>query len=135
MVQEFAGEWVDPVAENMDEYLKECGINFILRKLAKTIKDKCIFVIERDKVTCTSESFFKTYTLSWVLNEKTLITSLDGRKYYSTFTYEDGKMIERQSHYKEGDKLSTIIRYVKEGKFFVESECNGVKATICYRKA
>uniref|UniRef100_A0A0N5CHP9 Lipocalin-like domain-containing protein n=1 Tax=Strongyloides papillosus TaxID=174720 RepID=A0A0N5CHP9_STREA len=118
----------------MDEYLKEYGINFILRKLTKRIKDKCIFVIEGDKVTCTSESIFKTYTLSWVLNKKTLITSLDGRKYYSTFNYEDGKMFERQSPYNEGDKLSTIIRYVKDGKFVVESECNGVKATICYRR-
>uniref|UniRef100_A0A0K0FV60 FABP domain-containing protein n=1 Tax=Strongyloides venezuelensis TaxID=75913 RepID=A0A0K0FV60_STRVS len=135
MVQEFAGEWVDPVTENMDEYFKETGLGFVLRKLAKTIKDKCIFVIEGDKVTLITESTFKNHTLSWVLNEKTLITTIDGRQHYSIFTYEDGRMIEKQSHYKEGDKLSTIIRYIEDGKLVVELECNGVKAIRRYRRA
>ncbi|CEF69472.1 Cytosolic fatty-acid binding domain and Calycin-like domain and Calycin domain-containing protein [Strongyloides ratti] len=135
MVEEFAGEWIDSVFENMDEYLKEVGIGFLIRKLAKTIKDKCIMKIEGDKVTLITESTFKNHTISWVMNEKTLINTIDGRKHYSIFTYENGKMIENQFPYNKGDKISTITRHIENGKLVITMECNGVKAIATYTRA
>uniref|UniRef100_A0A0K0DXV4 Lipocalin/cytosolic fatty-acid binding domain-containing protein n=1 Tax=Strongyloides stercoralis TaxID=6248 RepID=A0A0K0DXV4_STRER len=135
MVEEFAGEWINPISENMDEYLKECGIGFALRQLAKTIKDKNIIVIEGDKCSFISKSTFKNHTISIILNEKTLITTIDGRKHYSIFIYDDGKLIEQQFPYNEGDKISTITRYIENGKLIVIMECNKVKAKRIYTRA
>uniref|UniRef100_A0A0N4Z5D1 FABP domain-containing protein n=1 Tax=Parastrongyloides trichosuri TaxID=131310 RepID=A0A0N4Z5D1_PARTI len=135
MVEQFSGTWVDPVTENMDEYLKEIGIGFVLRKLAKTIKDKAIITIEGNKFTLISESTFKNHTYVFTFDEKVLVNTIDGRQHYSILTYKDGEITEEQFPYKNDIKLSTIKRRIEGGKLVVTMECNGVQAKCVYTRS
>uniref|UniRef100_A0A0N5C5U6 FABP domain-containing protein n=1 Tax=Strongyloides papillosus TaxID=174720 RepID=A0A0N5C5U6_STREA len=134
MVEEFNGRWIEPVFENFDAYLKECGVNFLLRKLAQKIRDTILIEIDGDKFVHTSFNSFKDHTLKWTLGEETLIETIDGRKVYSTFTYENNLLIERQRPFNDGDKISYITREIKDNKLIVTFNCNGVKATHTYKK-
>uniref|UniRef100_A0A0K0DXV3 FABP domain-containing protein n=1 Tax=Strongyloides stercoralis TaxID=6248 RepID=A0A0K0DXV3_STRER len=134
MVEEFNGQWIEPTFENFDEYLKECGVNFLLRKLAQKVRDTLVIEVHGDKFTYTSLNSFKNHTLTWTLGEETLIETIDGRKVYSTFTFEDGLLIERQRPVKKDDKISLITREIKNNKLIVNFDCNGVKATHIYTK-
>uniref|UniRef100_A0A0N4Z5D0 Lipocln_cytosolic_FA-bd_dom domain-containing protein n=1 Tax=Parastrongyloides trichosuri TaxID=131310 RepID=A0A0N4Z5D0_PARTI len=134
MVEEFNGTWGDAVFENFDEYLKECGVNFLLRKLAQKIRDTIVIEVIDNKFSNTSLNSFKNHTLKWTLGEETFIETIDGRKVYSTFTYEDGILYERQRPFKEGDKTSLITRQIKDNNLIVTFNCNGVIATHTYTK-
>ncbi|CEF69470.1 Cytosolic fatty-acid binding domain and Calycin-like domain and Calycin domain-containing protein [Strongyloides ratti] len=111
MAEIFAGVWGNPTFVNFDAYLKEAGVNFVLRQLAKTV---------RDKTTIT------------VNDVEEIQETIDGRKFLTMFTLKDGKLIETQKSIKSGLKESIITRYVEDNKLIVEFECNGVKAVNTY---
>ncbi|CEF69471.1 Cytosolic fatty-acid binding domain and Calycin-like domain and Calycin domain-containing protein [Strongyloides ratti] len=134
MVEEFNGRWIEPIFDNFDEYLKECGISFLLRKLAQKIRDILVIEVVGNKFTHLSLNSFKNHTITWTLGEETLVETIDGRKVYSTFTFENGILIERQRPVKEGDKISLITREIKDNKLIVTFNCNGVIATHIYKK-
>uniref|UniRef100_A0AAF5DFP6 Lipocln_cytosolic_FA-bd_dom domain-containing protein n=1 Tax=Strongyloides stercoralis TaxID=6248 RepID=A0AAF5DFP6_STRER len=111
MGEVFVGVWGNPTFENFDAYLKEVGVNFLLRQLAKTV---------RDKVTIN------------INDVEEIQETIDGRKFLTTFILKDGKLIEIQKPIKSGSKRSTITRYIEDNKMIVEFECNGVKAINTY---
>uniref|UniRef100_A0A0N5C5U5 Lipocln_cytosolic_FA-bd_dom domain-containing protein n=1 Tax=Strongyloides papillosus TaxID=174720 RepID=A0A0N5C5U5_STREA len=132
MAEIFVGEWGNPKFENFDAYLKEAGVNFVLRQLAKTVRDKTTITVDGNKMTLLSESTFKNFTTKFTLDVEEILETIDGRKFLTTFTIVDGKLVEYQKPIKPGSKGSTITRYVDGDKLIVEFECNGVKAINTY---
>uniref|UniRef100_A0A0K0DXV2 Lipocln_cytosolic_FA-bd_dom domain-containing protein n=1 Tax=Strongyloides stercoralis TaxID=6248 RepID=A0A0K0DXV2_STRER len=132
MGEVFVGVWGNPTFENFDAYLKEVGVNFLLRQLAKTVRDKVTININGDKMTILSESTFKNFAINFTLNVEEIQETIDGRKFLTTFILKDGKLIEIQKPIKSGSKRSTITRYIEDNKMIVEFECNGVKAINTY---
>lgn len=55
--------------------------------------------------------------------------------FQSTFTLEDGKLIQTQKKIKDGDHDSHFVRYVDGDKLIMEMECEGVKAKRVYLRA
>uniref|UniRef100_A0AC35U718 FABP domain-containing protein n=1 Tax=Rhabditophanes sp. KR3021 TaxID=114890 RepID=A0AC35U718_9BILA len=136
MLEQYIGTWVDPEITNFQKYLVASGVGFFVRKIALTIKDTCIMKVEGNKLSITSESVFKNHTVEWTLNEECQIETTDGRHFWSTLTFEDGQLVERQRPIKEEDasKCSIIKRRVEGNKFIVECDCFGVVATFVYIK-
>ncbi|KAK3596538.1 hypothetical protein CHS0354_013222 [Potamilus streckersoni] len=48
--QQLAGVWVLQTNENLDEYLKEIGVGFVLRKLAAAASSTMTITIEGEKI-------------------------------------------------------------------------------------
>uniref|UniRef100_A0A0N4Z5C9 Lipocln_cytosolic_FA-bd_dom domain-containing protein n=1 Tax=Parastrongyloides trichosuri TaxID=131310 RepID=A0A0N4Z5C9_PARTI len=134
MAEAFVGVWGNAIVENFDAYLKEVGVGFFLRTLAKTVRDRTTITVNGDKVTLLSESTFKNFSVTWTLNKEEIQETLDGRKFLTTVTVKDGKLIEVQKPIKEGSKGSVITRYIKDDKLIVELDCNGVVAKHTYTR-
>uniref|UniRef100_A0AC35TLB1 Lipocln_cytosolic_FA-bd_dom domain-containing protein n=1 Tax=Rhabditophanes sp. KR3021 TaxID=114890 RepID=A0AC35TLB1_9BILA len=134
-MEAFEGSWVNPEIVNFEEYMKACGVSYVVRKLAANMKDKAIFVLyDAKRGKFTSESTFKNQSNEFILDEECVIETADGRKFYATFTFENGVLVERQRPFKDGGIPSTVWREVKGNKLIITLEAAGVKAIRTYTK-
>ncbi|CAJ0932761.1 unnamed protein product, partial [Mesorhabditis belari] len=134
LAKEFAGSWNFVSGENFEEYMKECGVGLITRKLAANLKPVLEFVIEDGKWTMTSTSTFKTHVVKFEIGAEFNDKTADGRDVKSTFFVEGDKLIQQEIGLK-GGKDSRFERYIEDGKLKIVCECNGVKSTRIYERA
>uniref|UniRef100_A0A0N4Z5X9 Lipocln_cytosolic_FA-bd_dom domain-containing protein n=1 Tax=Parastrongyloides trichosuri TaxID=131310 RepID=A0A0N4Z5X9_PARTI len=134
-LSDLAGVWNLQDSINFDEYLKQCGIGYLTRKLAATIKPVLTITVDGDNVSINSCSTFKNHTTSFKLNQEFEENSIDGRVFKTIFTWANEKLIQKQTAIKPEDKASVMERYVKDGKLFIDMDCEGVKAQRIYTKA
>lgn len=76
------GEWKFVTSDNMDAVLEKLGVNFLLRKMAKTMKPdlKIEYNKNDNKWTTTLISTFKTIISSFELDKEFEEDTPDGRK-------------------------------------------------------
>uniref|UniRef100_A0AC35U852 Lipocln_cytosolic_FA-bd_dom domain-containing protein n=1 Tax=Rhabditophanes sp. KR3021 TaxID=114890 RepID=A0AC35U852_9BILA len=133
-MEAFEGSWVNPEIVNFGEYMKACGVNYVIRKLAGNMKDKAIFILhDAKRGKFLSESTFKNQSNDFILDQECIIETGDGKKFYSMFTIEEGVLVERQRAVKDGVP-STVWREVKGNKLIITFEAAGVRATRTYTK-
>ena len=111
-METICGTWKLTNSENFDEYMKEIGVNFVMRKAAGTMKPHVKFEINGDEWTFTTTSTLKTHTIKYKLNTEFEEETLDGRKCRTTFTFENNQLIQTQKDYTTGTVLSTLIREI-----------------------
>uniref|UniRef100_A0A1I7YPJ2 FABP domain-containing protein n=1 Tax=Steinernema glaseri TaxID=37863 RepID=A0A1I7YPJ2_9BILA len=94
------------------------------------------FKVDGDKWTMTSTSTFKVIVTEFVLGQAFDETTADGRQMKSTFTFENGKLIQIQKKVKSSDRDSRIERFIDaDGKLVILMESDGVVAKRVYEKA
>jgi len=71
-------------------------VNFILRKLVKNLKPNQEIIVEDTKITMGFKSPVKSMMLEYKLNEEVVVDT-DNGKFNATLTFEDGKLIVRQT--------------------------------------
>uniref|UniRef100_A0A0N4Z5C8 FABP domain-containing protein n=1 Tax=Parastrongyloides trichosuri TaxID=131310 RepID=A0A0N4Z5C8_PARTI len=135
MAEQLAGVWNVHESNNFDAYLKAAGISFVTRKLASTVKPVVTITVNGNHITINSASTFKNHTTEFDLGVPYTEETIDGRKFNTTFTWEDDKLVQRQVVINDGDKPSVITRYIKDGQLYIDMECEGVTATRIYSKA
>lgn len=147
----FCGKWHLEECSNFDAFLKECGINAILRKVAGALTPT--EVIERD--ACQSEkvvwvirteTIVKKVSAKFVLGEAFKEKTIDDRHVDSIITVEPVKdeedndetevsaLVNRQKD-KEG-RLITIIRTIsaRDSRMKVKMSVNDVQARATFKK-
>ena len=134
MSAEFVGKWAFESSDNFDEYLKQVGVGLITRKVAANLKPSLEFKVSGDHWTITSTSTFKTFDIDFDLNKEFEETTADGRTLKSTFTFENGKLVQQQKKINPKDKDSVIERYIENGKLVITMDSEGVKAKRVYTK-
>uniref|UniRef100_A0A0K0FV63 Lipocln_cytosolic_FA-bd_dom domain-containing protein n=1 Tax=Strongyloides venezuelensis TaxID=75913 RepID=A0A0K0FV63_STRVS len=135
MAEALAGKWNVAESTNFDEYLKASGVGFMTRKVAGTVKPVLTITVNGNHITINSASTFKNHTTEFDLGVPYKEETIDGRHFNTTFTWEDGKLVQRQEAIDKGDKPSVITRYIKDGKLYIDMVCEGVTATRVYTKA
>ncbi|CAJ0934453.1 unnamed protein product, partial [Mesorhabditis belari] len=133
-LEAFTGKWIQSRAENFEEYLKEVGVGLMMRKAAANIKVTLTITVEGNKITMKQESTFKNQEHIFVIGEEKEEETADGRKFRSTITLVDGKLVQKQTPIKAGDKASTITRWVQGNELHVQMESGNVKALRVYTK-
>ncbi|CAD5208470.1 unnamed protein product [Bursaphelenchus xylophilus] len=132
------GEWKLESSENFDEYLKEIGISYLLRKAGSATKPNLEMSYDGETFHVKVTSTFKNGEWHFKLGEKTKQKTIDGRDFYVVAELtEDGKIIEHQSNV-EGDKSvpSLITRWVDEnGKLIAICKANNVEGKRVYVRA
>ncbi|KAL3101808.1 hypothetical protein niasHS_003217 [Heterodera schachtii] len=138
MSDKFVGKWNLASSENFDEFMKEVGVSFLTRKAAGCVKPMLEFVVSNAGAhwRMTSTSTFTTWNCEFDLDKEFEQKTADGRTVKSIFTFENDKLIEKQTKIKADEKDSRYERYIDEsGKLIIAMECGSVKAKRVYTKA
>ncbi|CAJ0594047.1 unnamed protein product [Cylicocyclus nassatus] len=125
------GKWVLDKSENFDEYMKEVGVGLITRTAAAHLKVNLDYKKEGNKYILNQMSTFKNSTLEFVLGEEFEETTPDGRKFKTKVDLVDGKLVQKQTPIKSGDKPSTITRWVEGDRLYTTLESGNV---VCHRE-
>ncbi|KAI3422142.1 hypothetical protein GPALN_012675 [Globodera pallida] len=135
MAEKFVGKWNLESSENFDDYMKQAGVGFVTRKAAGALKPVLDLEVNGDHWKMTSTSTFTTWNCEFDLGKEAEVKTADGRAVKSLFTFDDGKLIEKQTKTKPDEKDSYFERYIDEnGKLVITMDCEGVKAKRVYVK-
>ncbi|XP_022064016.1 fatty acid binding protein 4b [Acanthochromis polyacanthus] len=133
MVEQFTGTWTLDASDNFDEYMKEIGVSFATRQMGNLAKPNLMISVGDDGfISMKSESTFKTTEIKFKLNEEFDETTADGRNTKTTITFENGKLVQKQSW---DGKTTTLEREIKDGKLTAKCVMGDVVAVRTYVKA
>ncbi|CAF0834236.1 unnamed protein product [Adineta steineri] len=134
-IEALKGTWNYVSNENFDAFLKEMGINKVLRTLAKTVKPRVVIAEKDGKWSFRSETTLKTTAIEFIPGVEFTDVSHDGEPYTSTVRFENGKWTQTIHYSKSGKQLS-VQRWVdNQDQLQVTMECGNVKATELYKRA
>uniref|UniRef100_A0A3P9KVZ7 Cellular retinoic acid-binding protein 1 n=1 Tax=Oryzias latipes TaxID=8090 RepID=A0A3P9KVZ7_ORYLA len=120
MVEQFAGTWTLASSENFDEYMKAVGMGFATRQMGNITKPNLVIQVGADGlISMKAESTFKTTEIKFRLGEEFDETTVDGRNVKSTFTLDNGKLVQKQNW---DGKTSTLEREIQDGKLIAVSK-------------
>uniref|UniRef100_A0A3P9IG40 Cellular retinoic acid-binding protein 1 n=1 Tax=Oryzias latipes TaxID=8090 RepID=A0A3P9IG40_ORYLA len=133
MVEQFAGTWTLASSENFDEYMKAVGMGFATRQMGNITKPNLVIQVGADGlISMKAESTFKTTEIKFRLGEEFDETTVDGRNVKSTFTLDNGKLVQKQNW---DGKTSTLEREIQDGKLIAKCIMDDVVAVRTYEKA
>ncbi|XP_010865729.1 fatty acid-binding protein, adipocyte [Esox lucius] len=131
MVEAFIGNWKMTSSENFDEYMKAVGVGFATRQMGNMAKPNLLFCIEDGVISMKSQSTFKTTETKFKLNEEFDETTADDRKTKTVVTFENGKLIQKQTW---DGKTTTLERELKDGKLIATCTMDDVVSVRTYEK-
>ncbi|KAG5681925.1 hypothetical protein PVAND_011328 [Polypedilum vanderplanki] len=112
-------------SENFDEFLKELGVNYLIRKMANSTTSTVELVkLDDETYSFNTTSTFRSQELKFKLNEEFTEKRMDGAEVKSTITFEGNKMIQRQ----KGDKEIVLERVFTQDELILTCTVNNVVA-------
>ncbi|KAM9806314.1 fatty acid binding protein 4b [Syngnathus acus] len=132
MVEQFVGTWKLTASENFDEYMKAIGVGFATRQMGNMAKPNLVISVDdAGLITLRSESTFKTKEIKFKLNEEFDENTADDRNTKTIFTFENGKLVQKQTW---DGKSTTMEREIQEGKLEAKCIMGDVVALRTYEK-
>lgn len=103
-------------SENFDEFLKELGVNFMIRKVASTASSTVELVDEGNNTySFNTISSFRTQSIKFQPGVEFIESRMDGEKVPCVITFEGNKMI----HVQKGPKTITMVRTFTDDELFL----------------
>merc|ERR1712062_496482 len=135
-MEAFKGKYERISVENLDEFLKEMGVSFMLRKAAIASSPVVEISVSFDGVwSITTSTTVRTHRVTFKLGEEFEERTVDGRSVSVLVTMEDGKIISQQTAHKSGDKSTRTTRELDEaGNLVYTLTIRGVKDLVCVQK-
>nr|ADD24124.1 Fatty acid-binding protein [Lepeophtheirus salmonis] len=139
---EFLGSWQwSSNSESFDDYLKEIGINIVLRKLSRLANPTVTFLKVNDTWTMRTDTVVKSISVDFNLMKEFKEQTVDGRTLNSTFSIEQvvtqdskTKVILCQKQIDSNGLISIIDRWIEEDLMHVEIKCNNIQASAVFKK-
>jgi len=115
MADKYLGKYDRVSADKYDEFLKELGVNMLLRKAATASSPVFEVTYDTDSETWSfkTSTMLKSMELKFKLNEEFDEKSPDGRDVKAKVTKEGDSFISIQNAVKEGEKSTKIVREFK----------------------
>ncbi|KAK0137049.1 Fatty acid-binding protein, brain [Merluccius polli] len=107
------------------------GVGFATRQVGNRTKPNLVVTAEDGVFCLKSQSTFKTTEIKFKLNEPFDETTADDRKTTTVVTFENGKLVQKQSW--EG-KETAIEREIEDGKLVAKCKMGDVVAVRTYVK-
>ncbi|OQR67236.1 fatty acid-binding protein5 isoform 1 [Tropilaelaps mercedesae] len=135
MAAAFVGSWKLTESENFDDFLKELGVNFVLRKFAQTATPTVNISNEGDQWKIETVTTLKSSLIEFKMGEEFVEKRLDGNEVRSVMNMEGHKMVQKQFA-NESKKLKevTITRWVDGNQLIVEAAISSITSTRKYDK-
>ncbi|XP_053289359.1 fatty acid binding protein 4b [Pleuronectes platessa] len=131
MVDQFVGTWTLSTSENFDDYMKAIGVGFATRQMGNMVKPNLVISVEAGVVSMKSESTFKNTEIKFKLDEEFDETTADGRQTKTTFSFDNGKLVQKQTW---DGKTTTLEREIQDGKLAAKCIMEDVVALRTYEK-
>ncbi|XP_022665322.1 fatty acid-binding protein homolog 5-like isoform X1 [Varroa jacobsoni] len=133
MAAAFVGSWKLTESEKFDDFLKELGVNMVLRKFAQAATPTVNISNEGDKWKIETITTMKTSLIEFKMGEEFLEKRLDGNEVRSVMTMDGNKMIQKQFA-DEAKKLKevTITRWIDGNRLLVEAAVSDIVSTRKY---
>ncbi|AWO96676.1 putative protein FAM8A1-like [Scophthalmus maximus] len=114
MVEQFVGTWTLSASENFDDYMKAIGVGFATRQMGNVVKPNLVISLDdAGVISMKSESTFKNTEIKFKINEEFDENTADGRQTKTTITFENGKLVQKQTW---DGKATTLEREIQDGK-------------------
>merc|ERR1711862_38545 len=115
MADKYLGKYDRVSADKYDEFLKELGVNMLLRKAATASSPVFEVTYDTDSETWSfkTSTMLKSMELKFKLDEEFDEKSPDGRDVKAKVTKEGDSFISIQNAVKEGEKSTRIVREFK----------------------
>lgn len=126
----FVGTYALESSENFDAFLKELGVGWMTRTVAKRTKSKYEITRNGDVYTLKTISSFKTSEISFAFGEMFEEDRLDGVKVKTKITLNGNKWIQKQF----GDKEVTLVREFIGDIIKLTCVVNDVTAVRIYKR-
>nr|ABL09313.1 allergen Ale o 13 [Aleuroglyphus ovatus] len=118
-------------SDNFDAFLKELGVNFVTRNLAKSATPTVEVAVNGDTYTIKTLSTLKNSEITFKLGEEFEEDRADGKKVKTVVNKEsDTKLVQVQ----KGDKEVTIVREFSDDGLTVTATVNGVTSVRFYKR-
>jgi len=130
-MSEFTGKYKLEKSDNFDNFLKELGVNFMLRKLANSTSPTLEITRNGDEFVFKTVSTVKTSTMTFTLGQEFEEERLDGKKVKSVITVEGNKLIQTQ---KDGAKEVIYVREFSGDTLTATSTANNVTSVRVYKR-
>lgn len=118
-------------SDNFDAFLKELGVNFVTRNLAKSASPTVEVIVDGDSYTIKTSSTLKNSEIKFKLGEEFEEDRADGKKVKTVVNKEgDNKLVQTQF----GDKEVKIIREFNGDDVVVTASVDGVTSVRSYKR-
>lgn len=104
---EITGKWKLDKSDNFDNFLKELGVNFMMRKMANTSSPTVEISRSGDEFEFKTTTALKTSVVKFTLGQEFEEERLDGKKVRSVMTLEGNKLVQSQ---RDDGKEVTYVR-------------------------
>ncbi|XP_020792773.1 fatty acid binding protein 4b [Boleophthalmus pectinirostris] len=131
MVEQFVGTWKLTSSDNFDEYMKAIGVGFATRQMGNMAKPNLVFSVNDGVISMKAQSTFKNAEISFKLNEEFDETTADDRKTKTIFTFENGKLVQKQTW---DGKTTVLEREIQDGKLVAKCTMDNIVAVRTYEK-
>jgi fatty acid-binding protein 3 len=128
---DFTGKYKLTNSENFDEFLKELGVNFVLRNLAKTSTPVVEITKDDDTYSLKTTTAIKNSEIKFKLGEEFEEARMDGKNVKTKIVADGNKLIQTQF----GDKEVTIIREFTPTELIATCKVGDVTSVRTYKRA
>ena len=130
----FKGKYERFSAEKYEDFLKELGVGFLLRKAA-TVSTPVMEVSEEGGVwTIKTSTTLKSVELRFKIGEEFDETTPDGREVTAKVTLDGNKFISEQTAKKEGQKSTETVREFNGDEVVQTMRIVGNDELLCVQK-
>ncbi|XP_070494625.1 fatty acid-binding protein-like [Chironomus tepperi] len=112
-------------SENFDEFLKELGVNFVIRKMASSTTSTVELVKEGDnEYSFNTISSFRTQSIKFQPGVEFIENRMDGEEVPCIITFDGNKMIQEQ----KGRKPITMVRTFTDDELYLTIKIGDLEA-------
>jgi len=112
-------------SENFDEFLKELGVNFVVRKMAGSTTSTVELVDEgNNNYSFNTVSSFRSSSVKFQPGVEFIESRMDGEEVPCIITFEGNKMIQVQ----KGSKPITMVRTFTDDELFLTLKIGDLEA-------
>jgi len=127
---DFTGRFKLTSSENFDEFLKELGVNFVLRNLAKTSTPTVEITKDGDSYTLKTITAIKNSEIKFELGKEFEEARMDGKNVKTVVVADGNKLVQTQF----GDKEVKIVRELNGDELKVTCTVGPVVSVRVYNR-
>lgn len=128
----FSGTWHLVKSHNLESFLKECGVGFMRRNLAKAVSPVVYITQDGDNFVIKTDTVHRSVTLDFSVDVKfKSFLPWEAEEVLMVATWEGDKLVIKTVERENGPVFS---RYIEEDHLVLEQEMNSVTCKRYFKR-
>ncbi|XP_071848197.1 myelin P2 protein-like [Apostichopus japonicus] len=121
--------------ENFEKFMEAIGVGLATRKIGANTTNTNEFTREGGKFKIIQKSTFKNYEIEFELGKEFETSTIDGRKVKTVFTWENGKLIQKEWPLKDKAAGEAVYERELKGDLLITTcKCKDIVCVRTYKK-